>query len=233
MSHILIIQNDKFEGAGVFIRLLSEREIPYSVIPGTQVNTKALSLQHYDALIILGGAQAVYELDVYPYLKQEIELCRHYIKRQKPIFGICLGGQILAAALGAAVKPNSQKELGWHELSLTDNAQNDALFAGHPPVSLAYHFHGDYFELPPHSVSLASSALTSCQAFRYGDRCYGFQYHCEVDAPLVEIMCRSNADYMTANGSNAEDVIDASSLHLQAYQQQCEPLLSRWLDFLS
>ena len=230
MSHILIIQNDKLEGAGVFIRLLGEREIAYTVIPGTQVSADDHALRAYDALMILGGAQAVYELDVYPYLEQEIHLCRHYFDVNKPVFCICLGGQIMAAALGAKVKPNSQKELGWHELRLTEQGTADPLFAAYPEVSPAFHFHGDFFELPADCVSLASSDMTVCQAFRYGDCHYGFQYHCEVDLPLVELICRSNADYMQASGSDPEQVIAQSKTQLPAYQNQCHALISGWLD---
>ena len=179
---------------------------------------------------MLGGAQGVYETDSYPYLTDEIELTKLFIANDKPVIGLCLGGQILATALGGEVKQNSQKEIGWFEIALTDEAKTDDLMKLHPVEALAYHFHGDYFDVPPGSVSLASSEMTACQLFRFKNNVYGFQFHAEVDQALVEIMCLSNVEYMRDNGYDAEQVIGQSKHEIEAYQQRCSKILSNWLD---
>lgn len=151
----------------------------------------------------------------------------------KPIAGFCLGAQILAQALGGQVVPGAQKEIGWYDLRLTDAGSDDAILATHPETLLSYHFHGDRIESVPGAVNLASSALTECQLFRHGANVYGFQYHAEVDASLVEVMCRNNADYMAANGFDAEAIIAESGENLPPFAQACREVLQRWLDLIS
>jgi hypothetical protein len=85
----------------------------------------------------------------------------------------------------------------------------------------------------PGAVNLASSALTEWQLFRHGANVYGFQSHAEVDAPLVEVMCRNNADYMAANGFDAEAIIGASGEHLPAFAKASKEALQRWLDLVA
>jgi GMP synthase (glutamine-hydrolysing) len=75
--------------------------------------------------------------------------------------------------------------------------------------------------------------MTACQLFRYGTGVYGFQYHAEVDQPLVEVMCRNNADYMASNGFDAEAIIAESRKDLPAFAEACKGVLSRWLDLVS
>ena len=83
------------------------------------------------------------------------------------------------------------------------------------------------------SVNLASSAITECQLFRHGSNVYGFQYHAEIDRPLVEVMCRNNADYMAANGFDAGAIIADSANNLPAFAGACEEMLQRWLDLIA
>ena len=97
------------------------------------------------------------------------------------MLGVCLGAQILAAALGAKVDRNPNgKEIGWHPIRLHDSAKDDRLMRDLPATMTPFHWHGDIFDLPPGAVSLASSDKTPCQAFRHGDKVYGFQFHFEV-----------------------------------------------------
>jgi GMP synthase (glutamine-hydrolysing) len=82
-------------------------------------------------------------------------------------------------------------------------------------------------------VNLASSNLTDCQLFRYGANVYGFQYHAEVDQPLLEVMCRNNADYMASNGFDAEAIIAQSQENLPTFAGACKGALNRWLDLVT
>ena len=103
-----------------------------------------------------------------------------------PILGICLGAQLVATALGACVTPNQGKEIGWHEVSVTEHAATDPLFAGFAERETVFHWHSDTFALPRGAVHLAKSELCDNQAFRYGTNVYGLQFHLEADAPLIE-----------------------------------------------
>lgn len=232
MKPVLIIQNDAKEGAGQLAILIADRGLRQETVLGYDADYDRLKPEDYSALMVLGGAQSAYETEEYPYLTREMELCRGFMDADKPIAGFCLGAQILARALGGEVVPGAQKEIGWYDLTLTDAAAEDGILGAHPKTLLAYHFHGDRIETVPGAVNLASSALTECQLFRHGANVYGFQYHAEVDGPLIEVMCRNNADYMAANGFDAEAIIAESEEKLPAFAGACEEMLRRWLDMI-
>jgi len=230
MKPYLIIQNDSREGAGQLMMLIRQRSLMSSTFLGWEADYKKMNSDNYCGLIVLGGAQGVYELDEYPYLKDEIDLVKAFIEDKKPVIGLCLGAQIIAKALGGKVLQNSQKEIGWFEIQLEESASNDDLFMMHPEKEMAFHFHGDYFELPPGCISLAKSDMTECQAFKYAENVYGVQFHAEVDKDLIDVMCRSNESYMGANGYDVESVIAESEKRLTAYQLRCSFILNKWLD---
>jgi len=230
---VLIIQNDAKEGAGQLATLIAGRGLKQETVFGYDTNYDRLSAGDYSALVVLGGAQSAYETDAYPYLSREIALCQDFMQTGKPIAGFCLGAQILASALGGEVVPGDEKEIGWYDLTLTDAGEDDAILQAHPKTLLAYHFHGDRIDDVPGATNLASSAITACQLFRYGANVYGFQYHAEVDQPLVEVMCRNNADYMASNGFDAEAIVTESRAHLPAFADASKGVLGRWLDLVS
>jgi GMP synthase (glutamine-hydrolysing) len=97
-------------------------------------------------------------------------------------------------------------------------------------ASLSYHFRDDADV--PGAERLAYSDMTEWQMFRYGAAAYGFQYHAEVDRPLLEIMCRNNRDYMAANGLDAETIISESATRLPPFERHCRAMLDRWLDLI-
>jgi GMP synthase (glutamine-hydrolysing) len=233
MQPVLIIQNDAKEGAGLLATLLTERGLESRCELGFETDYQDLQCGQFGALVVLGGAQGAYETDTYPYLRDEMALCRDFVDAGKPVSGFCLGAQILACALGGEVLPNEQKELGWYDITLTDEAANDVLMREHPKTLLAYHFHGDFFNTPPGCVNLASSEMTDCQLFRYDSNVYGFQYHAEADLPLIDVMCRNNASYMASNGIDAQEVIDESQAKSPDFERHCRDILSRWLDLLA
>lgn len=232
MKPVLIIQNDAKEGAGQLSTLLTGRGLQQETVFGYDADYSSLKARDYSALVVLGGAQSAYETEEYPYLTGEMELCQAFMDEGQPIAGFCLGAQILARALGGEVVPGAKKEIGWYDLTLIDAGADDAILGTHPKTLLAYHFHGDRIETVPGAVNLASSALTECQLFRHGTNVYGFQYHAEVDAPLVEVMCRNNADYMAANGFDAEAIIAQSTQALPPFEQSCKEVLERWIDLV-
>jgi len=232
MKPILIVQNDHHEGAGALATLIAERGLEQHSVLGSKADYTKLPSGAFGALVVLGGAQSAYETDKYPYLLGQMQLCRDFIAAGKPIAGFCLGAQILACAVGGEVVPGKRKEIGWYDLVLTEDGTNDPLMQEHPRKLLSYHFHGDVIANVPDATRLAFSDMTECQLFRYGKTAYGFQYHAEADRPLLEIMCRNNRDYMSANGFDAETIIAESSTRLPAFERHCRVMLERWLDLV-
>lgn len=232
MSKVLVIRNDAKEGAGQLGRLITMRGYDQDELLGWEADYAALTPADFAGLVVLGGAQGAYETDTYPYLADEIKLIRAFVDAGLPVIGLCLGAQLLATALRGEVKQNDQKELGWFEISINNEGQKDALMKHHPTSASAFHFHGDYFETPPGSVGLASSSLTQCQLFRYKDNVYGFQYHVEVDYPLIEVMCLNNVDYMAGNGVDAQAVVNQSLGRIDDYIIRSANILNAWIDKL-
>jgi len=133
----------------------------------------------FDLLVILGGPMNIYEEDKYSWLKKEKQFIKEAIKQNKYIIGICLGAQLLADTLGAKVYPNSQKEIGWFPINLTQHAVNSGILSGLPNILPVFHWHGDTFDLPKNSILLASSKACTNQAFVYNEKIIGLQFHLE------------------------------------------------------
>lgn len=233
MKPVLILQNDPKEGAGLLATLMATRGLDQYVAQGSTAQYSDLDADRFSALVILGGPQSAYETQKYPFLQGEMDLCRAFVEADKPIAGFCLGAQILAVALGGEVVAGKQKEIGWYDLMLSDETSSDALMRDHPRTLLSYHFHGDVIRDVPGSTILASSEMTEYQLFRYGTAAYGFQYHAEVDSPLLAGMCQNNREYLAANGIDAQKLVDESRLNLPPFEQQCATVLGRWLDLFS
>lgn len=230
---VLIVQNDPYEGAGLLSTLMAKRGINQHVVQGFHAPYAELSPRRFGALVVLGGAQSAYETQTYPFLEREMDLCRAFVDANKPIAGFCLGAQLLAVALGGEVVAGTEKEIGWYDLNLREDANNDALLKDHPRTLLSYHFHGDVIRHVPGSAVLAASALTECQLFRHGTNAYGFQYHAEVNRALLDEMCRNNVDYLAENGIDAEELIGVSRTHLPEFERHCRTVLEHWLDLSS
>lgn len=176
--HVLVLQHVASEGPGRIADALTARGISVRVIRIDRGEPVPTSLDGARGLIVMGGPMGVYEADRFPHLRDEIALIRaaHGVV---PVLGICLGSQLVAAALGASVKPSGTLELGW--LPITVHAADPLLELG---TFVALCWHGDVFDLPPGAVALASSAMTPLQAFRHG-RTWGLLFHVEADVAAM------------------------------------------------
>jgi GMP synthase (glutamine-hydrolysing) len=179
-------------------------------------------------LIIMGGPMGVYEQDLYPYLQDELRLIENALRQEKPVLGVCLGSQLLAAALGAQVKKNTAKEIGWYPITLTDSAREDYLWKGVEPSFAAFHWHGDIFDLPQGATSLASSTLTPCQAYRYGTNAYGLLFHMEVTREQIALMVDTFHDELQAERIDGRALVAQSETHLAEMQKIGATVYQRW-----
>ncbi|MFL5413751.1 MAG: type 1 glutamine amidotransferase [Myxococcales bacterium] len=225
MQRILVVQHEPFEGPGTLREALAGRELRFvRTFAGDPVPP---SLEE-DALVVLGGGMGVYDQDRLPHLRDEIALCFAAVKRAKPVLGICLGSQILAAALGAAVGKAPRKEIGWHGVTVLPEADGDPLFAALPKRFPAFHWHGDAFTLPPGAVPLAASAMTPLQAFRKGARAWGIQFHLETDEQVLEAMLSGGADELREAGADVAEIRARSRGELPPLRERALAVFARW-----
>ncbi|RRQ21694.1 type 1 glutamine amidotransferase [Thiohalobacter thiocyanaticus] len=133
-----------------------------------------------DLLIVMGGPMGVYDETDYPWLIAEKRFLDAVIAHGTRILGICLGAQLLADRLGAKVRDNGEKEIGWFPVQRSPAAAGTALAAALPGEFMAFHWHGDTFDLPVGAVHLGRSEACENQGFLYQDRILGLQYHLEM-----------------------------------------------------
>jgi GMP synthase-like glutamine amidotransferase len=178
---VLYIQPISCEGPGIIeeTRPKETQAVVIRPVIGHPIPTNA---GEYAALIILGGPMGVYETEEYPWISDLLQLLRQAIDQQIPTLGICFGSQALAAAAGAVVKPTGYQEIGWYPIKLTEEGTRDSLLGDLPSPLQVFHWHGDRWELPSGAIHLASSEKCDHQAFRLGEKVYGFQCHLEISA---------------------------------------------------
>ena len=185
MTRILILQHAWECPPATVGEILEKHDLIYDTV---HVEKAALpEPTAYDAIIALGGPQHVYDIDKYQYFVQEKELIRSAVTQDIPFLGICLGGQLLAAAFGGLVSSHTVTEVGFYDVPFTEAAKHDPLFTGLPGYQKVFHWHEDAFEIPHGSILLATTETTRNQAFRYGRRAYGLQYHIELNSELFDL----------------------------------------------
>jgi len=136
-------------------------------------------------LVVLGGTMGAYEVAAYPHLAAEQRLLAEACARRIPVLAVCLGAQILAAALGARVFKGPATEIGFGDVSLTPDGLRDPILGPSGPTFPVFHWHDDTFDLPPGATHLAATAAYHRQAFCFGGRAYGLQFHVELDRDLA------------------------------------------------
>jgi GMP synthase (glutamine-hydrolysing) len=141
--------------------------------------------ESFDAVFIFGGGMHVDQEDRHPWLREEDDLIKGLLGANIPLFGVCLGGQLIAKAAGGQVAPAAREEVGWHAVELTPDAADDPVFRELPERFDAFEWHSYAFELPPGGVPLARNPV-GLQAYRVGDAAWGIQFHAEVTRKIVE-----------------------------------------------
>lgn len=229
---VLFIQHGDPDKAGLLGEVLSDSGIALDVLRPDLGQAVPPFLDGYAGLALGGGGQGVYEKDKYPYLQQEIDLVKNVAVAGLPVLGLCLGGQLMAAALGGDVRPAPRKEIGFFEVTLEDISEYDPLWRGLPRSFPATHWHGDVFEIPPGGMRLGSSAQTPNQLFRYGHALYGFQFHLEMTPDLLDELVEDSRDYLQESGVNPEAMRREGRECLPRLREMAETVFGRWAEML-
>lgn len=184
---VLVLQHIACETPGAFEDLLRARGAELHRVELDEGDPLPVDAGAYDLVVAMGGPMGVNDEAEHPWLRDEKRLIGDAVRAGVPFWGACLGVQLLAASLGARVSPGPTPEVGLLPVTLTDEALSDPVFAGLPRELPTLQWHGDTFDLPDGAVRLAGSHAYPNQAFRWGERAYGVQFHVEVsDAMATE-----------------------------------------------
>jgi GMP synthase-like glutamine amidotransferase len=181
---VLVLQHIACEHPGVFSAVMRERgaeAVPVEVDEGAPLP----DWREFDAMLAMGGPMGAGDDADHAWLAPERELIRDAVDAGTPFLGVCLGVQLLAAALGARVYAAEQPEVGLLDVELTAEGRADPLFAGLGDRFVSLQWHGDTFDLPAGAVRLASSPPIANQAFRCREAAYGVQFHLEVTGEMA------------------------------------------------
>lgn len=187
MKPIAIFQHDADVPPAFFETWLQSQSLPYAVVRIDAGDAVPRSVEDFAGLCFMGGRMSVN--DPLPWIDEELRLICAADRARLPVIGHCLGGQLLAKALGGSVRRNPHKELGWQSLRISDSAVAAEWLGDALPEALEwFQWHGDTFELPPGARNFLESDLCARQAYvieRDGYAHLGMQFHCEMTPALV------------------------------------------------
>lgn len=174
-----------------------------------------------DAILSLGGDQSVRDLERYPYLAAEAELLREQAEHGTPILGVCLGGQLLAHALGGSVERLPRRIVTWADVEKLPAADGDPVVGPLPDPVRALHWNEDGFSIPPGGVELLSRAGEGGEAFRWRENAWGIQFHPEADAAALDGWY-ADVDWLSEAGVEETAAREADRVHLPGQRATAE-----------
>jgi GMP synthase-like glutamine amidotransferase len=174
-----------------------------------------------DGILSLGGDQSVRDIDRYEYLQAEAAYLRDEAERGTPILGVCLGGQLLAHALGGTVERLPKRIVEWIEVEKLPAAEGDPVIGGLPNPVRTLHWNEDGFSIPPGGVELLTRAAEGGEAFRWNDNAWGIQFHPEADEAALDGWYK-DVEWLVEAGVDEETAREADRVHLPGQLATCE-----------
>nr|WP_314863578.1 glutamine amidotransferase [uncultured Undibacterium sp.] len=221
------IRHLKFEDLGIFEDVLIRRGFDIAYFDAGLEKFDSRDWDTAELVVVLGGPIGVYETEDYPWLRQEIDIIASRLRLDRPTLGICLGAQVMAAALGAAVYRGAEKEIGWSKLQLTPAAKSYGLEALAQTEVL--HWHGDTFDLPVGTTLLASTDITRHQAFAYGRTALALQFHAEASGARMESWLIGHTLELRNTGIDIKQLRQAGLTDLAKKTVAGQNMLEQWL----
>jgi GMP synthase (glutamine-hydrolysing) len=233
---VLALQHIACEHPGVMTEVLLERgaEItPVELDRGEPLPER----RDYDAVLVMGGPMGATDDRDHPWLAAERRLVREAVEDGQPFLGVCLGAQLLAAALGAPIRRLDRAEVGLLPVELTPEGREHRLLEGIEEPLVTLQWHGDTFELPPGAIRLASSPVAANQAFGVGGRAFGVQFHLEVTPEMAREWAGVPAYRRSLAETLGEEAGRAFLAEVERRGEELHPaarrLCSNWLDLAS
>ncbi len=194
MKPVAIFRYARSEGPAYFATYLERRAIPWQLCPLDEGRAVARDVRAFSGITLMGGPMSVN--DELPWIGRMLELVREAVRKDVPALGHCLGGQLMAKALGGEVTRAPVKEIGWGEVRVADNGVAREWF-GAQAVFESFHWHGETFSIPPGGTRVLGNAHCANQAFALGKH-LGLQCHVEMTEELVRSWCAGGAGEIEA-----------------------------------
>ncbi|MFN3545628.1 MAG: type 1 glutamine amidotransferase [Thiobacillus sp.] len=234
MTSVLVFRFSPTEGPGYFAEFLDRHGIPWRLVRIDAGDAVPTDLNGVSGLCLMGGPMSVN--DDLPWIPPILQLIREAVAKGVPVIGHCLGGQLMAKALGGQVGANPVKEIGWGALEITDaDAAQPWVGTTQGPLP-GFHWHGETFTLPQGAVRILRSAHCANQAFVLDDRHLGMQCHVEMTPALVETWCENGADEIAASDSPAvqppAEIRADLGTRTDALHALADKIYSRWIQGL-
>jgi len=228
MKTAIALRHVHFEDLGTLEPLLYRHgyEVDYHDV-GTR-EFDAREVDRADLLIVLGAPIGAHDEGTYPFLAQELRLIEQRLEHLRPLLGICLGAQLMARVLGATVAPMKRKEIGFYPITLTASGQNSPL-ASIPLDVAVLHWHGDQFEIPKGTESLASTPLCPHQAFAPNDSALGLQFHLEANTQRIEPWLVGHAAELAQAGVDPRTLRAQAQEHGARLKLAAEAVFNAWI----
>lgn len=225
----MVLRHVAFEDLGLLAPALTRAGWDYDILEASTADLTQQTIADAGLLIVLGGPIGVGDIDDYPFLAKEIALLEKRLAGDRPTLGICLGSQLMAAALGARVYAGPVKEIGWAPLQLSADGRASCLAPLAEPDAMVLHWHGDTFDLPAGATRLASTPAYANQAFAFGNNALALQFHVEADPARLEEWYVGHTAELGAAKISIPALRSATAEVASRVPAQAERIFTRWL----
>ena len=232
MKPVAVFRHAPTEGPGYFATFLDENRIPWRLVKLDEGEPVARAGADFSGLAFMGGPMSAN--DDLAWTAPVLELIRDAARRKVPVIGHCLGGQLLARALGATVTPNPVKEIGWHRVDVEDGAEAREWLGGRERSFMAFQWHGETFAIPPGGARILRGTHCANQAYVVAGRHLGMQCHVEMTPELIRSWCETGAREI-AESRASPAVQEAAAIEAQAGERLpaltdvARRLYTRWI----
>jgi len=230
MKPVIIFRHAANEGPGTIESFLVKKNIPYNIVKIDQGASPITDIKSCSGLVFMGGPMSVN--DDLPWIPGSLALIRAALAAHLPVMGICLGGQLIAKAMGAVISLNPQPEFGWlpvETVKTAENVKNRGWLGNIPAKFDAFHWHGETFSLPADAVPLLTSEACANQGFVSGNS-IAMQCHIEMNEELVRHWATNNSDLPppAATIQTREAMVTNLDQRLASLQMVADKLFSHW-----
>ncbi|MEJ2553082.1 MAG: type 1 glutamine amidotransferase [Gammaproteobacteria bacterium] len=227
MKPIYIFRHIGCEGPGYFAEFLNRHQVPSQLVAIDRGDLVPTTTADMGGLVFMGGPMSVN--DPLPWIDAELQLIRQAQQGGLPVLGHCLGGQLIAKALGATIQTNPVKEIGWHDVK--QRVKSSPWLAGLPPSFEAFHWHGETFGIPEGAVHLLESQWCRHQAFAVG-RMLALQFHVEMNEPMVREWADLYREQLSDTGTSVQShdaMVSNMEIRIKSLNAAADVLYEQWL----